>query len=148
MREGMQVRLKTITITIFWEGREGERGTFGFMLAVVVVVGVIVDFVVIVNDDDISVNFSGRRPPPSLAKPCSMQFFNIRPTIYHPFDSTRLIPLYSTNPTLLHQSHFTTPVSLYSTHLTLPCTFCSTPFTSYYLIQNTKTNKKYKQKQK
>ena len=30
MREGIQVRLKTITITIFWEGREGERGTFGF----------------------------------------------------------------------------------------------------------------------
>ena len=30
MREGMQVRIKAITITIFWEGRGGEHGTFGF----------------------------------------------------------------------------------------------------------------------
>ena len=28
MRERMQVRIKIITI--FWEGRGGERGTFGF----------------------------------------------------------------------------------------------------------------------
>ena len=30
MREGIQVRIKIITITIFWEGRGDERGTFGF----------------------------------------------------------------------------------------------------------------------
>ena len=30
MREEIQLRIKTITITIFWEGRGGERGTFGF----------------------------------------------------------------------------------------------------------------------
>ena len=30
MREGIQVRIKTITITILWEGRGGEHGAFGF----------------------------------------------------------------------------------------------------------------------
>ena len=30
MREIIQRRIKKITITIFWEGRGGERGTFGF----------------------------------------------------------------------------------------------------------------------
>ena len=30
MREGIQVRIKIITITIFRKGRGCERGTFGF----------------------------------------------------------------------------------------------------------------------
>ena len=30
MRDEIQLRIKTITITIFWEGIGGEHGTFGF----------------------------------------------------------------------------------------------------------------------
>ena len=30
MRDEIQLRIKTITVTIFWEGIGGEHGTFGF----------------------------------------------------------------------------------------------------------------------
>ena len=135
MREGMQVRLKTITITIFWEGREGERGTFGFMLAVVVVVGVIVDFVVIVNDDDISVIFF--RTTTTII-PCRtvfnensstpVQLFPTRSTQPDQFHSNRRFPLYYTTHTLPHPFRSTPPISHYHVHPALPHLPYATPY--------------------
>ena len=132
----MQVRIKAITITIFWGGRGGERGTFGF-----------------------DVDYSG-----SSWRYCWFRFccewwcsviFFTRTTTTIPcrtvFNATlphssNHIPLVSLNPTnstlidhfrsitpitlchtpfvLLHPSHTTLHIQLYLVHLTLPHPKC------------------------
>ena len=107
------------------------------MLAVVVVVGFIVDFVIVVNDDDISVIFFRTT---TTTIPCRT-VFNV--TLPHPSNYIPPVPLNPTNSTLiddfrsitpltlyhirfalLHPSHTTLYIPLYPIYLTLPHTKC------------------------
>ena len=107
---------------------------FALMFAVVVVVGVIVDFVVVVvNDDDISVIVFRKT---SITIPCRTVY---NATLPHPSNYIPPVPLNLTNSilinhfrsitpitlchirfTLLHPSHITFHILLYPVHLTLP----------------------------
>jgi len=103
------------------------------MLDVLVVIGVIVDFVIIVNDDDVSVIFSRIT---TTTIPCQTVFNDTLPhpsnyippvqlnltnsTLIHHFRSITPITIYHTRFALLHPSHTTLHIPLYPVHLTLP----------------------------
>ena len=149
MREVTQVWIKIITITIFWEGRGGERDTFGF-----------------------DVGCSG-----SSWRYCWFWYYcewwwclcNFFQDIHHHHplpnriqcNSSTPVQLYPTRSTQPDQFHFNPPFPLYYTNHNLPHPFRSTPLISHYPAhpalprpphttpsKNVNTNKKYKREQK
>ena len=110
------------------------------MLAVVVIVGVVFDFVVVVNDDDISVICFRITATTILCR----TVFNA--TLPHPFNYIPPVPLHPINSTLIEQFLSITPITLYHTRFHLLHLSDTTLYILLYPVNLTLPYPKYKNK--
>ena len=111
------------------------------MLDVVVVVGVIVDFVVVANDDDVSVIFR----IPTTTIPCRTVF---NATLPRPSNYIPPVQLNPTNSTLINHFRSITPTIIYHTRFALLHPSHTTLQIPFYPVPLTLPHPKYENKQK